>query len=81
MNSAFVNGAGHPSHAVSTASSDIAPVHVVAVSTIHADRAPVYDLTIDAVSEFFANGILVHNSLDALRYAVMLVDRQGVFFG
>ena len=29
---------------------------------------PVYDLTILDQPEFFANGILVHNSMDAIRY-------------
>lgn len=29
---------------------------------------PVYNLTVDGQPEFFANGILVHNCLDALRY-------------
>lgn len=30
----------------------------------------VFDLTVDGEHEFFANGILVHNSIDALRYAI-----------
>lgn len=30
----------------------------------------VYDLTIDGVHEFFAGGVLVHNSWDALRYSL-----------
>jgi len=34
------------------------------------DRIPVYNLEIADAHEFFANGILVHNCLDALRYAV-----------
>lgn len=29
----------------------------------------VYDLTIDGCHEFFANGVLVHNCIDSLRYA------------
>jgi hypothetical protein len=33
-------------------------------------RAPVYDLTVQGEHEFFANGVLVHNSMDALRYMV-----------
>lgn len=32
--------------------------------------AEVYDLTVDGEHEFFANGILVHNCIDALRYAL-----------
>jgi hypothetical protein len=35
------------------------------------NKQPVYDLTIDAVPEFFANGILVHNSMDSRRYALI----------
>lgn len=31
---------------------------------------PVYDLTVDGAHEFFANRILVHNCLDACRYAI-----------
>lgn len=33
-------------------------------------RRPVYDLTIEDAHEFFANGVLVHNSIDGGRYAV-----------
>jgi len=32
-------------------------------------KEKVYDLTIDKTPEYFANGILVHNCMDALRYA------------
>lgn len=35
---------------------------VVSVIADH-QRRPVYDLTVDGEPEFFANGILVHNSL------------------
>jgi intein/homing endonuclease len=31
----------------------------------------VYDLTVEDAHEYFANGILVHNCLDALRYATL----------
>jgi hypothetical protein len=30
----------------------------------------VYDIMVEDCHEYFANGILVHNCLDALRYAV-----------
>ena len=30
----------------------------------------VYDLTVEDQPEFFANGVLVHNCIDALRYAL-----------
>ena len=29
----------------------------------------VYDLTVEDAHEFFANGVLVHNCIDALRYS------------
>jgi hypothetical protein len=31
---------------------------------------PVHDLTVEGEHEFFANGILVHNCADALRYGI-----------
>lgn len=34
----------------------------------------VYDLTVDGPSEFYANGVLVHNC-DALRYLIVGLDR------
>lgn len=35
----------------------------------------VYDLTVDGEHEFFANGILVHNCMDALRYSLTPIIR------
>lgn len=46
-----------------------AAVHVEHVKP--AGNAAVYDLTVEDAHEFFANGILVHNSMDATRYAWM----------
>jgi hypothetical protein len=34
------------------------------------EPVPVFDLTVDGPPEFFANGILVHNCNDSLRYAL-----------
>jgi len=34
------------------------------------EKKNVYDLHIDGVHEYFANGILVHNSIDSIRYAI-----------
>ena len=33
-------------------------------------KEQVYDLTVEDAHEYFANGILVHNCMDSLRYAV-----------
>jgi hypothetical protein len=38
----------------------------------------VYNLTVEDCPEFFANGVLVHNCLDALRYALYSYKRQGL---
>jgi phage terminase large subunit len=46
------------------------PVFVLNVSERHKDKQQVFDLTISNIPEFYANGILVHNSMDARRYAV-----------
>lgn len=53
----------------------VAPVRVVAVSH-GSEPKQTYDLTVEHDPEFFANGVLVHNSLDALRYAIFS-DKQG----
>jgi hypothetical protein len=42
---------------------------VVTVRAVDGQQ-PVYDLTVDGEHEFFANGVLVHNSLDAARYVI-----------
>jgi len=47
------------------------PVYVVNVSDVLPNKQAVYDLTIDKAPEFYANGVLVHNSMDARRYAIM----------
>lgn len=63
-------------------------VHVLAVVR-KATKAAVYDLTVEDCHEFFANGILVHNCMDACRYvmssretgrAIILDDPDHVIF-
>ena len=47
--------------------------HVVALENL--ERAEdVYDLTIEKDHEYFANGLLVHNCLDAFRYILNLAN-------
>lgn len=53
---------------------DLAILNVVAegaqiVSVQNAGKMQVYDLTVEDSHEYFANGILVHNCIDATRYA------------
>lgn len=51
-------------------------VRAYVLSSKPAERsAPVYDLTVENDHEFFANGVLVHNSMDSLRY--LAVGRFG----
>jgi len=38
--------------------------------TAEPNPQPVFDLTIEGTPEFYANGILVHNSMDAIRYGI-----------
>lgn len=52
----------------STARTNAAPLSVEHVG-FTGRHEPVYDLTVDGVHEFYANGVLVHNCMDALRYA------------
>lgn len=49
----------------------VALLHVVGVT--RSVVAKVYDLTVDGEPEFFANGVLVHNSTDTLIYGRKLV--------
>jgi hypothetical protein len=58
-----------------TESPKLAVDHVLTVSEAYvAER--VYDLTIKDQHEFFANGVLVHNCIDSVRYALELVMRR-----
>ena len=51
-----------------------APVR--ALGWFDAGRSPVYNLTVEDQPEFFANGVLVHNCIDALRYLLMGRGKQ-----
>ena len=73
----FVHGAKRLSKLINTDQGKVAPVYALSVSEPHKERQAVYDLTIEEVPEFYANGILVHNCLDARRYAVASVKPGG----
>lgn len=49
------------------------------------EEKTVYDLTVEDAHEFFANGVLVHNCIDALRYSLDGIIQRGrgasMFFG
>lgn len=63
------NCAAACSWSTDTARPFVAPVRVVAVLR-GSELKQTYDLTVHGEHEFFANGVLVHNCLDALRYAI-----------
>lgn len=50
-------------------SAGMQPVEVVGITRRNTPE-PVYNLEVEDAHEFFANGVLVHNCLDALRYLV-----------
>lgn len=53
--------------------------HVLRVT--EAGFEDVYDLTVEEAHEFFANGILVHNCADSLRYALArLITRRTTIY-
>ena len=70
--SVSANGAGLSSPSTSTHAPDTARSYVAHVRG--AGRSAVYDLTVDGEHEFFANGVLVHNSIDAARYAITTTE-------
>ena len=77
MSRETANGAAANSNPISTQSPSIVRARVLAVQD-HGIVERVYDLTVDGEHEFFASGILVHNCVDALRYAVgKLIKRKG----
>ena len=54
---------------IDTARRAHAPVHVERVSAL-TERQAVYNLTVAGTPEYFANGVLVHNCMDAIRYTL-----------
>ena len=77
MNRGYVYSAGNYMSATSTAGTQFAAGRVLTV--IEARKASkVYDLTVEGEHEFFAGGILVHNCIDATRYAVEGIRRATV---
>ena len=73
--SASVPSAASRSGATVTPRQSAAPA-VVGTWTA-SQREPVYNLTVPDCPEFFANGVLVHNCADALRYALQMMGGVG----
>ena len=54
----------------------IVPVHVLRVIGLP-NKRPVYNLEVENAHEFFANGVLVHNCVDSLRYVLSWLTGSG----
>lgn len=64
---------------INTLNKSVAAAHVLSI-TDHEILPEVWDLTVEDDHEFFANEILVHNCLDATRYALQpLIKDLGVY--
>jgi hypothetical protein len=76
-NSASVNHAVSDSLRTNTNPPASAPVYALRVDS-EPNKYPVYNLTVSGVPEFYANGILVHNCMDAARYGIYTHCSRGV---
>ena len=56
--------------ATNTRNAGFVASHVLSVQCGQKNAPKVYDLTVEGEHEFFANGVLVHNCWDALRYSL-----------
>lgn len=70
MSKGFAFNAGKCSAVINTKNNAFVLKAVQGVTPLCKKEKRVYDLTIEDQPEFFANGILVHNCIDGLRYAL-----------
>lgn len=63
------NGVEKSSKAINMLKSDFVVGRVLTVEEVGIAKE-VYDITVEGQHEFFANGILVHNCIDSIRYAL-----------
>jgi hypothetical protein len=75
-NSERARSAARPSPLINTNRRASAPVHVLGV-VAEKTRRPVYNLTVSEIPEFYANGVLVHNCMDAARYGIFTHLKRG----
>lgn len=78
----YVEGMGYiPLHAcrygdvLHTPNQSTVPVYVVGIQKLN-NKQTVYDLTVKNAHEFFAQGVLVHNCMDARRYFAHMTKTQ-----
>ncbi len=56
---------------------DLVPIKIKRVECEEIEICDVYDITVDGLPEYFANGVLVHNCMDAIRYGQTMFKKQG----
>lgn len=71
--SSSANSAATRSSATASPATRVSALRPVSTATANSVAEPVYDLTVDGAPEFFANGVLVHNSADTACYARKLI--------
>lgn len=73
----YVNVVGNHFRVINTTNSNFVPITALYHNVRKTD---VYDLNIEDEHEFFANGILVHNCLDAVRYWCIMSEPDAGFY-
>ena len=51
---------------------------IVSISSSKERIEQVYDLQVEGMHEYFANGILVHNCMDSISYGTTHLRRMGI---
>ena len=76
------NGAGRSSAATGTSLSDsvatLVPLPIVSISASSPRIERVFDLHVEDMHEYLANGVLVHNCMDAISYGSTHLRRMGI---
>lgn len=72
MKKEYASTAVRPSLQTNIAKNDFVVEFVAkSISTLKEYEQPTYDIEVEDMHEFFANGILVHNCIDATRYVIL----------
>jgi len=72
MKQEYVKNAAQNLLSINIQEPDFAASHVLEnITEESGNKENVYDMQIECIHEYFANGILVHNSIDASRYVIL----------
>ena len=75
-NAGISSGETGSSHTDSALSPVLEPIVAVLESEVRVDR--VYDICVEDMHEYFANGVLVHNCMDAISYGTTHLRRLAI---